>query len=402
MLTTISEQLTDWRTTDLTVEQETQLVRGIVLSGDQSANGRSYTTNALMAAVPLYAQKPVFLDHAANPTRPLERSTRDLAGTIVNPRWEQRRIVGDLQLVDTEAGRTLMALISANAPAVGMSHVVLVEKGADPRVIEKIHDVVSVDAVAYPATTQGFREARDEWTGSYEGLLGAIDQQLLSLTPDVSESPGEVVGIAADQRWQRVAVFPDYVVCQRRTAPAESEFRRTPWIYAEGRVQLGTPEAVLLEALPPDVLSVISRRVELVREKAGDRGPEPDVAAGKGEIDTEFEALKQSLAVLQQERAIWQQAEATRSADDEIDQLLTAAQLPGFAKTDSFLSALRRSESRESRRRLLAEQQALVRRCRQITPCSHSPAGAVDSRDRELIAAIKQGRQMQRGRSQAE
>ncbi len=39
-----------------------------------------------------------------------------------------------------------------------MSHVILAEKNPDGSVVEKIHQVVSVDAVVFPATTKSFQE----------------------------------------------------------------------------------------------------------------------------------------------------------------------------------------------------------------------------------------------------
>jgi hypothetical protein len=98
------------------------------------------------------------LDHANSRTQPHHRSTRDLVGSVVNVRYEHGRIRGDIRVIDTEAGRTFLALAESNGPAVGMSHVILAEKNADGSVVEKIHEVVSVDAVVFPATTKTFQE----------------------------------------------------------------------------------------------------------------------------------------------------------------------------------------------------------------------------------------------------
>jgi hypothetical protein len=149
----LTEQVADWRSEQIHVDFESRLVTNVVLSGGVSRNGYRYAADALREAASLYERKPVFLDHAPQPARPLERSTRDLVGWVLNPRFEDGRIRGDIQALDTEAGRTFLALIHADSPAVGMSHVVLGQRGRDPQVIERIHDVVSVDAVVFPATT---------------------------------------------------------------------------------------------------------------------------------------------------------------------------------------------------------------------------------------------------------
>lgn len=176
----LTEHVADWRTEALEVLADQRLVRNLVLSGAVSRNGHHYTAEALQQAAPLYQRKPVFLDHAPNAARPYERSTRDLVGTVIAARFDDGRIRGDLQVLDTEAGRTFLALIAAEHATVGMSHVVLVQRGSDPKVVEKIHDVISVDAVVFPATTQGLRESHtpdeDQLTLLQEQLRQSHDE----------------------------------------------------------------------------------------------------------------------------------------------------------------------------------------------------------------------------------
>jgi len=161
-LVAITEQIADWRTEDLDIRLEERLLANVQLTGSESKNGHRYAISALQEATALYARKPVFLDHAANLNRPLDRSTRDLAGWIVEARFVDGRIRGDLQVLDTEAGRTLLALMSSAVPAVGMSHVILARKNSDGTIVEHIQDVISVDAVVFPATTTGLREQEDD------------------------------------------------------------------------------------------------------------------------------------------------------------------------------------------------------------------------------------------------
>jgi len=156
--TTLTERLSDWHR-DLAVDSSARLVKNVALVGSESRNGHRYTEAALRDAIPLYDHKPVFLDHSADRTRPRERSTRDLVGTIVAPRYENGRIRGDIRVLDTESGRTFLALAASNAPGVGMSHVVLARRGGEGHFVESIEDVVSVDAVINPATTTTFSES---------------------------------------------------------------------------------------------------------------------------------------------------------------------------------------------------------------------------------------------------
>lgn len=162
--TTLVEQSADWRS-EARVERAARLVRNVALAGPESKNGYRYADAALRSGAALYDRKPVFLDHAGDPRRPHERSTRDLVGSISEPRFEGGRIRGDIQVLDTEAGQTFLSLVESDAPGVGMSHVVLAERGGDGTVVERIHDVISVDAVVGPATTTTFRESIDPTTG---------------------------------------------------------------------------------------------------------------------------------------------------------------------------------------------------------------------------------------------
>ena len=184
----LTEHIRDWRPSDIHIDAEQRIVRNIALAGLESANGYRYSEEALSEALPLYANKPVFLDHARNTSRPFERSTRDLVGSVVNPRFEAGRLRGDIQTLETEAGRTFIALAESNSPAVGMSHVVLARRNGDGTLVEKIEQVVSVDAVAFPATSATFSEQRDE---PFDALLSVDSESRLNV--EELESQLEVV-----------------------------------------------------------------------------------------------------------------------------------------------------------------------------------------------------------------
>lgn len=154
----LTEHSANWRSDDLRVDREQRVVHNVVLAGRVSKNGYEYSEQALQQAVALYESKPVFLDHAPAGRRPQERSTRDLVGTIFNVRFHEGRIKGDIRLLDTESGRTFLALAESETPSVGMSHVVMASRTADRTVVDSIREVVSVDAVVFPATTTSLRE----------------------------------------------------------------------------------------------------------------------------------------------------------------------------------------------------------------------------------------------------
>lgn len=155
---TLTECCQNWHA-DLSVDSRQRLVGNVALAGPHSRNGYTYSEEALTRSVPLYEQKPVFLDHSSRPGRPTERSTRDLVGTVIRPRFENGKVRGDIQVLDTESGRLFLQLVEADAPGVGMSHVVLARRSHDGTTIAAIEDVISVDVVVNPATTTTFRES---------------------------------------------------------------------------------------------------------------------------------------------------------------------------------------------------------------------------------------------------
>jgi hypothetical protein len=190
----LREQVADWKAV-AEFDQPSRLLRNIALSGCESKNGYRYSEAALRRAARLYDQKPVFLDHADRPTEAATRSTRDLVGSIVNPRFDEGRLRGDVRVLDTESGRTFLALVEGNTPGVGMSHVVLAQRSVDGALVERIEDVISVDVVCRPATTSTFRESeaepaerpevelREESSSDTEGSGGDSDVAVEELLP---------------------------------------------------------------------------------------------------------------------------------------------------------------------------------------------------------------------------
>lgn len=157
-ITTLTERCQNWNE-NLSVDQGKRLITQVALTGGQSRNGYTYSNDALQNAVPLYEGKPVFLDHAHNRSRPEDRSTRDLVGSISNPTFQNGRIYGDIKVLETESGQTFLKLLELETPGVGMSHVVKAKRSVDGTLVEEIADVISVDAVINPATTSTFKES---------------------------------------------------------------------------------------------------------------------------------------------------------------------------------------------------------------------------------------------------
>ncbi|MCA9029386.1 MAG: hypothetical protein KDA66_01180 [Planctomycetaceae bacterium] len=252
----LTERIADWNR-QLQVQSEERLVKNVALTGNMSRNGYAYDDQALSEAVPLYNGKPVFLDHAHNGQRPQLRSTRDLVGSIINPRIEEGRVRGDIRVVDTDSGRTFLALVEANTPGVGMSHVVLAERTTDGKRVKRINDVLSVDVVVNPATTSTFQESTStpeladaplDLTTLTEPLgTDAIEEQLAALRTERDQLLTEVNALRASQRKNEIEQL-----VQESGLPAEA-------IDASLRTQLEQAPSV------SDAKQLLRERQQLVR-----------------------------------------------------------------------------------------------------------------------------------------
>ena len=375
----LCEHIHDWRTPDVLVDQSRRIVHNIAWTGRDSKNGYRYSEQALRQAVSLYENKPVFLDHAANISRPHERSTRDLAGSIVNPRYEEGRIRSDIQLLDTEAGRTFLALAESKSPAVGMSHVVLAERSGDRSVVEVIHDVVSIDAVVFPATTSTFSESQREATsiplaGSLEAVLADVDNRLPNHVRRLIDNPAATI--------YRKALFHDKLLLEIE----ENDQKRQcviDWQLEDDRTVLGE-ELTTCAADQP----------------AGDRwsaGRLHSVLANNRQVEQLQSQLQQATDERDQLREQLQRLQSEqRDAEQlqEIERLLAESDLPEAAVSDVFRDQLLAAPDANTRTLLLEERQHLLQRSFPQQPFSRErrTGSAPILTDAAIISSIKQQR----------
>ncbi|WP_437194146.1 hypothetical protein [Planctomicrobium sp. SH527] len=182
---TLHERVESWAE-ELSIDGERRIVRNVALAGSQSRNGYTYSENALIAAAALYENRPVFLDHAQGPQRVLDRSTRDLVGTVINARYSNGRVRGDIRVLDTDSGMTFLKLVEGNSPGVGMSHVVMAHRSVDGKRVDSIVDVVSVDVVVNPATTSTFSESTNS-TSTHESGVAELEARVRLLEGERNE-----------------------------------------------------------------------------------------------------------------------------------------------------------------------------------------------------------------------
>lgn len=258
---TLSEHVTDWHA-QLHVDRGNRLVRNVALTGTTSKNGYQYQEQALKDAVSLYEQRPVFLDHAADKSRPQERSTRDLVGSIINARYEAGRIRGDIRVLDTDSGRTFLALSDSNAPGVGMSHVVLAEREGNDGAVSRIHDVVSVDAVVFPATTKTFRESLAHRTDDVPKPPEPAQ------VPPSGRSHVETGTCNAKQQLQRLTAERDELLTRLHEAQSRQRTIQQRQEIAEMARSFGLPDYAMSEMFYQQLTCLDEmRRREMIQER---------------------------------------------------------------------------------------------------------------------------------------
>jgi len=170
------------------VDRAASIIRDVVVIGSQSENGRHYPPDVLIAAVPLYENKPVYIDHQSD-TSTAARSYRNKIGRLVNVRFELGKVRADLVInPEHELANQLFWDAENNPGAVGLSHdatgqVEMREDGA--QVVNRIEAVRSVDLVAEPATVTSLFEGKQMRRKFIEqdGEAQAGDQQPMAADP---------------------------------------------------------------------------------------------------------------------------------------------------------------------------------------------------------------------------
>lgn len=331
----LEEQVSDWRC-QVAIDRNSRVVRNVALSGMASRNGYRYAESALREAARLYDHKPVFLDHGER-REGIARSTKDLVGTIINASFDGGRVRGDVRVLETESGRMFLALADGNAPGVGMSHVVLAQRSADGTTVERIHDVLSVDVVVRPATTESFCEStRGEGHASSDESAAASED----------------------------------------SAAGESGHRESP------SERLAAPNAA--EASSQPLLERLERLIEQLAVCEECRCGRRCGAAGR-ETSAQDGADRSRDAPSSPGPAAWNPSAA-------FEALLESSGLPDFAMTAPFRRALALAADDEMRRALIDDRLRLMEQSRRARGRSSERADASPSAERATFVRAVCGR----------
>jgi hypothetical protein len=191
-------------------EIESTLIKGVLLCGTKSRNGYDIPEAAFgdeTRIVRLYDNKPVYLNHPSAESmkkqHPAGRPVQELAGVVKNPRKRNGRVYGDIETAGCPQGETLRDLATAKVPGVGLSHVARYKwKKPDKLCVESVEEVMTVDVVTRPATTNSFTEQ----TGSMEQELIAakawitqLESELGTKTQALKDAETRIATLAAEQ-----------------------------------------------------------------------------------------------------------------------------------------------------------------------------------------------------------
>lgn len=141
------------------VDRDAGIIRDVMILGQRSANGRTYTADAMYAAAKLYEGVSVYIDHQSEG----RRSYRDKIGWLTAVSYRDGALRGDLRINPAHPLASQLLWDAEHHPsAVGLSHDaegrVVARDGQT--IVEAIESVRSVDLVAEPATTSSLYEDR--------------------------------------------------------------------------------------------------------------------------------------------------------------------------------------------------------------------------------------------------
>ena len=185
----------------LTVDTDTNRARVILLKSGWSKNKRFYSPDVLGEAVSLFEGAKCYLDHE-DVKGISNRSVRELAGFYENVAFINNRLEGDLQFLDTEAGKIGLALaqesIKHNKPLAGLSLKGLgkLRKTEEGYIVEELQKVNSVDIVSEPA-------AGGEFIKLYESIMEDDEMKDLTIEKLKTERP-DLVQEIVDEVEERV------------------------------------------------------------------------------------------------------------------------------------------------------------------------------------------------------
>ncbi len=147
----------------LRVNRELGIIYGVRILGYESANGRTYSHEAVAKAKGMYENLPVNVNH---PSRDAPNADRDLAdrfGKLKNVSIDSGGLRGDLWIIRSHRlADSVFEMAENHSSLLGLSHNAEGQTRRDNGrvIVERIDRVRSVDLVADPASSRGLFESR--------------------------------------------------------------------------------------------------------------------------------------------------------------------------------------------------------------------------------------------------
>ena len=274
------------------------VIRGAKIVGLESVNGRFYKPDALRNAMPLYEGARVNLDHPSRDSRSQERKFTEWVGVIENVTEGSDGLYGDINL--RQKSKSYEEIIEASTcfpEHFGLSHVADCEyesvQGVDH--VHAIEEVVSVDIVLEPATTNGLFESKGNQT-----MARKTKKTFRSL---VESAPAYDIN---RKRLQEMIEGEDPVI--EPEAVAEVDSAGTP----EDAVRQGLLEAISikLDTASAEQLQGVLIALELPTGAA-------DIAAGEA-ADSEMPPIEDTEEIPVEEKALELEAKVSRLEAKEL------------------------------------------------------------------------------------
>lgn len=159
------------------VDKQAGVIRGVKILGTESANGRTYTQEAIRGAAKLYENIGVFADHPHRATPDQERKVSERLGWLENIQVKRDGLYGDLHILKSHPlAAAVFEAAERNPRLIGLSHNATGDtKRVDGRTfVERVTSVRSVDLVTDPATTRGLFESYDPAAGHVTTPAGEL------------------------------------------------------------------------------------------------------------------------------------------------------------------------------------------------------------------------------------
>ncbi len=179
------------------------VILGVKIVGVESSNGYTYPVPVLKAAMPLYENAPVFVEHPNGAEK--RRGSRQLVdhfGTLQNIRQKHngKGLYGDLHVKASHPMAEAILEEAAGAARFGLSHNAIVGMNEAQTEVTEIFEVNSVDLTDKPATTANLFESTEPKTTAELEARIAVLEEAATVKPTITKRLTALESIEEEDR----------------------------------------------------------------------------------------------------------------------------------------------------------------------------------------------------------